>query len=183
MLLRVRRAAVRAHAGADAAADVAAHEVARPPERVRAALGDVRVGARQLRRHRDDVERLLHAREVRRERLGREVLEPELVAPAREHVVGRAEAGAGVDERRAADRLPEREQDRRPPERRVLRGVAVELGEHVARAGGELRGGVLRALLEQHDARAGLGELLRHHRAAGARADDARRPPAPRARR
>ena len=61
--------------------------------------------AGELRRHRHDVERLLDAREVRRERLGREVLEPELVAPASEHVVGRAEAGAGVDERRPADRL------------------------------------------------------------------------------
>ena len=54
----------------------------------------------------------------------------------------------------------------------MLGGVAVEAREHVARARGEVRRVVLRALLEQDDLRARLGELLGHHGAAGAGADD-----------
>src|SRR5262245_46668460 len=68
-------------------------------------------GAERRVRGRADAERLLDAREVRGERVGRELGEPGLEHPLAERAVGRAEAGAGVDERRAADAATHRERD------------------------------------------------------------------------
>ena len=53
-------------------------------------------------------------------------VDPVLVAPALEHLRGRAEAGAGVDHRGAADRPPDRDRDRRPALGDGQAGVAVE---------------------------------------------------------
>jgi hypothetical protein len=172
VLLRSRRAAERAHAAALAPAGVAAQVAAGPAEPLRAPAGERGVGAGQRRRDLGDAERALDAVEDGGERLRRELVEAVFVAPALEHPVGRAEAGAGVHERRAADAAAERQHDRRAPERRDLPAVAVQPRQHVARAPGERVGGVPPALLEHDHAGAALGELLRHDRAAGAGADD-----------
>jgi hypothetical protein len=126
-----------------------------------------------VRRDGRDAERAFHAVEDRLERLRGEVVEPVLGLPALEHVVGRAEAGTAVDERRAAEPAAQREHDRRSPDGRRLAGVAIQAREHVARPRGERAGGMLPALLEHDDRSPRLRELLRHHASARPGADHA----------
>jgi hypothetical protein len=173
MLLGAGRAAERAHAAALAPARVAPQVSAGPAEPLGAAAGERGVGARELGRYGRDAESGFDAIEDGRERFGRELLEAELLAPAMEHAVGGAEAGARVDKRRAADPAPERQHDRRAPERRDLAAVAVQPRHHVARPPGQLVCGMVATLLEHDHPRAALGELLRDDGAAGAGADDA----------
>jgi hypothetical protein len=82
-----------------------------------------------------------------------------LARPALEHPRRRAEAGAGVDQRRAADAAAQRQDDRRVAERRRLAAVAVEAGEHLRRTSAEAVRIVPRALLEDDDLCSALGEL------------------------
>ncbi len=171
--LRRRRAPERANARADAARGVAEDEVARPAELFGASSDHERVVAREVFRHLRHVQLALDAAEVGIELVGAQSPEAEALAPALEDQVGRAKAGAGVDERRAGDALAERQQDRGVPNRGRLPRVAIELGRHLTRARAEVVGRPGRAALEHHNRHAALGQLFRHRRAACARADHA----------
>src|SRR3954469_24587609 len=92
VLLGSRRAAERTDARADAALGVAVQEVAAEAQRVGTLLDEERVAPRDLRGHLADVDRLLDTAEERVERLRRERLEPELLAPAGQDAGRRAEA-------------------------------------------------------------------------------------------
>ena len=142
VLLGARGAAVGADAAPLAAARVAAQVAARPAQPLGAAADQRGVRAGELGRDLRDAQRRLDAVEARRERRGRELVQAVLGTPGGEHAVGGAEAGAGVDERRAAEAAAEREEDRRAPGGGDLPAVAVEAGEHVPRAAGQRRGGM-----------------------------------------
>ena len=95
-------------------------------------------------------------------------------ASAASTCVGRAEAGARVDERRAADRAAERAaRSAGSPIVAIWPGVAVQARLISRGRAVNVVGVVPLALLEHGDAHAALGELLGDGRAAGARADDA----------
>jgi hypothetical protein len=97
-----------------------------------------------------------------------------LARPALEDARGRPEAGAGVDQRRAADGAPERKDDRRRADGGELAGVAIQARGHVARSRSERAVVVARALLEHDDVDAAHGELRGDRGAARAGADDDR---------
>ena len=164
MLLGAGRAAERAHARAAAPRRVAAQEAAAEPEGLGAALDQQRVAPGQRLGHLGDADDVLDVVEHRVGERGHAVL----ARPALEHARGRAEAGPGVDERRAAHGAPERQDDRRRPDRGELAGVAVQARRHVARARREGAVVVTRSLLEHDDVQAAAGELGRHRGAARA---------------
>ena len=124
--------------------------------------------------HRRDVDAALDALVVRLECLRGEILDAGFFAPAREDVVGRAPRHAAVDHRRAADGATLLEHDRRVADRHRRAAVAVELANHLRRVRGEVARLVVAAFFEHDHVEAGLGELGRHRRAAGTRADDHR---------
>ena len=173
VLLGPGRAAERAHARADAAAHVAVQEVARPAQGLHPAPDHRRVAPGEVGRHLHDVELALDAPEPRLHLGLGEPLEAELGAPPCEHGGRGAEARARVDQRGAAHRLAQRQQDRRAPERGDLAGVAVQPRGHLARARGERVGVLPAALLEQRHPHPALGQLLGRHRPAGTGADHA----------
>jgi hypothetical protein len=164
-------AAGEALAAAHAAAHVARDRLARVAE-LPAAVAEQQV-ARALHgiRRRCDAEKLLDRVVVGIQVAARGLAQAEALAPVIEYELRRPHADGRVDQRAAAQRnrlhgghdgAAGRAQ---PPfaHRPGHRGRAVQL--EVPRREG-------RPLLEQHDALPRAGELLRHHRAAGARADD-----------
>jgi hypothetical protein len=88
-------------------------------------LDDQRVAPRKIGRHLAHAQLALDSAEVRVELLGGELLEPEALPPDLEHGQRCAEAGARVDQRRAADVRPERQQYRHVPSSRHLARVAI----------------------------------------------------------
>src|SRR5215218_1231140 len=169
VLLGARRAAEGAHAGAATAARVATQVAAVPAEPLCAAPDRRGVATGQLRCDLRDAERRLDALEQR----VREAVDPVLGAPAVEHRGRRAEAGARVDEGRAAGAAAERQHQRRSPDRGDLPAGPVEPRQRVARAPGRVRAPAHRALLEHDDAQPTLRQLRGRDGAAGAAADDA----------
>src|SRR5262249_48517958 len=170
--LGVGRAAEAAHALAVARRRVAAQRaVPGQPERVAAARDHAAVAAEQLGAGALDVEHRLDALEVAGHAVGAELGEAELIAPAREHAIGRAVARARVDGGGAADGLAERDRDADVADRERRAAAAVQLLLHLERAAGEVAAIEVAALLDEHHREAGLGELAADHRAAGAGAD------------
>src|SRR5262249_61687480 len=88
---------------------------------------------------------------------GAELGEAELAAPAREHAVGRAVAGAGVDGGGAADGLAERDRDAAVADRERRAAAAVQLLLHLERTAGEVAAVEVAALLDEHHREPGLG--------------------------
>jgi hypothetical protein len=133
---------------------------------------DLGRAAEVRRRRRGHAEDLLDALEERRHVIGREVDEAEVVAPLAQHAIGGAVARARVDGGGAADGAADGDVDRRVADRARLEEVAVQLRVHVGAAAVEVAAVEVFALLEHDDGEPGLGELLRHDRAARAGADD-----------
>ena len=108
---------------------------------------------------------------MRAQRLGRNA-RAVLVAPAGDDVIGSAEAGGPVDHRAAADRAPLQDGDGEVGGRPVP-AILVEarIGRRFLHV--EFGPGVVTALLEHHDARAGGGEAGGDDGASGAAPDDA----------
>ncbi len=167
VLLGAGRAPEGAHARGPAARRVAPQEAAAEPERLGPALDQQRVAPGQRLGHLGHADDVLDVVEELVAQRGDAVV----AGPALEDARGRAKAGAGVDERRAAHGAPERQDDRRRADGRELTGVAVQAQGHVARPRGEGAVVVARALLEHDDVQAAAGELGRDRGAAGAGAD------------
>jgi len=96
----------------------------------------------------------------------------ELVAPAPQDLARRAQAGARVDDRRAADTATDRHRDGGAALADRQARVAVEQRQRVDRVGGIGRCVVVVALLDDDDVETGLGEHTGDRRPTGAGADD-----------
>ena len=139
-----------------------------------AAAEDARVLAEQLFGNRLHVLDALDAVEEGLHRFRIDAREAEVLLPALQHAVGRAEARAGVDQRRATEAQAERHGDRRCPQRGRHPLASVEALEPLERRAGHVLSRVVRPFLEHDDGVAELRELFRDHRAArtGSHNDD-----------
>jgi hypothetical protein len=142
----------------------------RDPQGLRALEQELPVAPHPLGVHRLDMQHLLSLRVLGCEL--RDPLDPVLLAPAVEHVVGSTEARAGVDDRGSAHRTADRCGNRGKPLGDCQAAVAVkrgERGEGLVGIGGPVHVG---AGLQDEDVMPGLGEDGRGDRAAGARTND-----------
>ena len=178
--LRVEAAAERAGAAADAAARVARDRAAAGADRGGALHHELAVAPHPLDVDGRDLEHLLGLGVLGVE--ARRPVDAVLRGPAREDVLGRAEAGARVDHRGAADRSADRHRDHRPALGDGQPVVAVEALDRGQRVVGVAHPVEVGPGLEHDHVEPGLGEHRGGDRAAGARPDhDRRRPPRPRA--
>src|SRR5207249_5461124 len=173
-LLRVARAAEGALAAAAAAGDVAVDGLAAEPEGAHTPVEDLGVPPDDLPRHGADADHALHLVEVGRHGRRVGVGDPVLAGPRAEHACRRAEAGAGVDHRRPAHALPERQRDRRAAEGHGRAAVSVEALYSLHGRAREVGLREVAALLEDDDTEPGARELVRRHGAARARAHHTR---------
>src|SRR5437899_2900873 len=123
------------------------------------------VGAHDVGRDRTDVQCVFDASEQW----------PELVsvhAPRIEHEIRRAKAGAGVDQRRAADAPPDRQRDGGHADREREAVAAIEASQALWRRAREIAAIEMLALFEDDDLQARLGQLFRGDRPARAATDD-----------
>ena len=169
---RVGGAAEAAHALAVARGRVAPQRVvAREAERVGAARDHAAVAAEQIRARGLHLQHGLDPLEVGRHAIGGQLGQAEVGDPRGEHAIGRAVAGAGVDRRRAAHALADRDRDRHVADGDRRAAVPVELLLHLERAAREVLAIEVLALLDEHDREPGLGELAPDDGAARAGAD------------
>src|SRR5947208_1848956 len=158
--LSVERAPERTHTAAAAAFDVPADRLAVQAELLHAAAEDARVLAEQLFGNRLHVLDALDAVEEGLHRFRIDAREAEVLLPAPQHAVGRAEARAGVDQRRATEAQAERHGDRRCPQRGRHPLASVEALEPLERRAGHVLSRVVRPFLEHDDGVAELRELF-----------------------
>src|SRR5438132_2067754 len=170
--LRVGRAPERAHAAAAAAFDVPADRLTVQAQLLHAAAEDARVLAEQLFRYRLHALDALNAVEERLHRFRVDTREAEVLLPALQHAVGRAEARAGVDQRCTTEAQPERHGDRRCPQRGRHPLAAVEALEPLERRTGHVLPRVVGTFLEHNDGVTELRELFRDNGAAGTGPDN-----------
>jgi len=145
--------------------------VALEAERVAPALDHAAVAAEERAARGLDPEHGLDALEVAAHAIGRELLEPELVAPLREDAIRRAVTRARVDRGGAADGLSERDRDPDVADGERRAAAPVQLLLHLERAAREVRALEVAALLDEHHGEPGLGELAPDDGPARARAD------------
>ena len=173
VLLGRRWTAERAYARSHAAACVAPQIAMRPAQALGAETGDLRIAARQLRRHLAHRQRLLDALEARLQRLLADI-HAKLTLPALQHTRRSTKARPRVDQGRAPHPTSQWQQDRRFPQRHDLAAVAIQAREHLRHPRREAVRVMPVPLLEHHNAHTALGQLGRGDRTARARTDHAR---------
>ena len=172
-LLGVARTPEGALAAPVAAVDVAEDRRAAKAERLDAAIEELGVPPDDLPGHGADRDGPLDLVEVGRHGARVGVLHALVGLPGTQHPVRRAEAGAGVDDRGAADTLAERQGDGGTPEGEGGAAAAVKTLHALHRRTVEIVLREVGALLEHEHAKTGACQLMRHDGAARTGADDA----------
>ncbi len=170
--LGARGAAEAAHALPVAVRRVAVDRPVVHPEALGPARDDPPHAARELEARPLHAEHRLHALVVRIHRRPRVRREPVLLAPAAEGALGRAVAGAAVDDSGAAHGAPGEHRDAAVADRDGEPLVAIELLDHRLCAPRELLASMEVALLHDEHRAPARRELVRGRRAARAAADD-----------